>query len=122
MEVMRTFLSAAGRPEEPYIRAARATCEIGWREPGGEEISIEVLSGGEWCLFASALAAAVIIVRDAQERILIVEAGETDNETANALARGIAALESRLTCAVMCLQRAPNSGSAKRAEWKEVAL
>jgi hypothetical protein len=122
MEVMRTFLSAAGRAEEPYIRAARATCEIGWRRSGGEEIPIEVLSGGEWCLFAAALAAAVIIVRDAQERILIVEAGETDDVTANALASGISALEGRLTCAVMCLQRVLVHHGVWRGEWTVVAL
>jgi len=101
---METFLAAAGRPEKPYFRADRKACEIGWSTPDGHDVAIQVLSGGEWCIFAAALTAAVITLREAEVRILLVESGETDSKTLSALLRGIAAVADGIGRALVLTQ------------------
>lgn len=73
---MRRYLKASGRTEEPYLRAARGVCDFGWRRDG-QEIAVEVLSGGETAIFCAALAAAILSLRGPSLRILLVEGAET---------------------------------------------
>ncbi len=75
IERMRTFLRGAGRPEEPYLRAAKGVVDFGWRR-GGAELPVEALSGGETVMFTAALAAAVVSLRGPEVRCLIIEAAE----------------------------------------------
>lgn len=75
-ERMRRYLKTAGRTEEPYLRAARGVCDFGWRRDG-QEIAVEVLSGGETAIFCAALAGAILSLRDPKLRILLVEGAET---------------------------------------------
>lgn len=99
--LMGDMLKAGGRSEKPYIRALKSKCEIGWRTPEGHEIPIQALSGGEWALFASALSAGVIILRGAEIKILIVEAGEADSDTLMAILAGIENVAEKLTAALV---------------------
>ncbi len=99
--LMGDMLKAGGRSEKPYIRALKSKCEIGWRTTEGQEIPIQALSGGEWALFASALSAGVIILRGAEIKILIVEAGEADSDTLYAILRGIENVAENLTAALV---------------------
>jgi S-formylglutathione hydrolase FrmB len=108
---MGTFLGAAGRREQPYFRASKGSCEIGWRRQDGAEIAIAALSGGEWVLFAAALTAAVIILRGAPLRVLLVEAGETDDQILGGLLAGIRAVADQLTCAIVATPRPAPAGS-----------
>lgn len=89
---MRTFLRAAGRMEDPYLRAARGVCEFGWRR-GEYEIAVEALSGGETVLFCAALAAAVIALRGPELKLLLIEAAELGaGETAQSVLKGCEAV------------------------------
>jgi hypothetical protein len=86
---MSEILESGGRKETPFIRAGAGVCNIGWKTLDGREIQIQALSGGEWCLFAGALTLAVILCRESQLKILLVEAGEADQETLGQLLAGI---------------------------------
>ncbi len=108
LERMRTFFTAAGRTERPFLRASKAECAIGW-ERGGKEIQIESMSGGEWALYVAALVAAMLALRAAPVRVLLVEAGELDDANATALLRGIAAVGDDLTYAIVCRPEAPST-------------
>jgi len=83
--LLETMLRAAGRMEVPFFAASRGVCRIGWRTASGKEIPAQSLSGGEWILFAACLTAAVLILRNAPLRILLVEAGEADAPPLQAL-------------------------------------
>lgn len=78
LDPMREFLRAAGRTEDPFCEAAANDFRIGWRTSSGEEVSVKTLCGGEWPVFVSALAAAVHSLSSAPLRIVLTEAGETD--------------------------------------------
>jgi hypothetical protein len=86
---MNRFLSAAGRPEVPFLEAGRGKCEIGWVRPDGKRVTVQTLSGGEYALFCAALVASILAERGGQIRILIVEAAEADNDMLDSLMRGI---------------------------------
>ena len=103
--LLETMLRAAGRTEVPFFSAARGICRIGWRTATGREIPVQSLSGGEWILFAAALTAAVIILRNAPLRFLLVEAGEADAHTLQALLDAIRSVSDRLTCALVLTPR-----------------
>ncbi len=103
--LLETMLRAAGRSEVPFFVASRGTCRIGWRTASGKEIPVQSLSGGEWILFAAALTAAVLVLRHAPLRILIVEAGEADAHTLQALLDAIRSVSDRLTCAMVLTPR-----------------
>ncbi len=72
---MAQFLAAASRTETPYLRASKSATDFGWTRDG-REITIEAMSGGEYTLFASALAAAVISLRGPGVKILMIEENE----------------------------------------------
>lgn len=74
-DLMRRYLRAAGRTEEPYLRSDKGIFDFGWRR-GGLEISVEALSGGETVLFCATLAGAIISLRNPTIRILPLEAAE----------------------------------------------
>lgn len=107
MRVLGEYLKAAGRPERPYIRAGAGACEIGWATKAGAEIPVQALSGGEWCLFAAGLTAAVVLIRPSVVKVLLVEAGETDDATLLQVLSGVATLAGGLTAAVVMTPRAP---------------
>lgn len=118
-ELMKRFLVAAGREEEPFLRASRGATEFGWRLPDGSEITVEALSGGESCLFTTALAAAVIVLREPELRVLLVEAAELGaGETADALLRGCEAVAGDLS--LVCV--ATTAGVEPRPDWNVVNL
>jgi len=72
---MRTFLRAAGRTEDPYIRATKAATDFGWRRDG-RELPVEALSGAESVLFTTALAVAIVALRAPTVRCIILEAAD----------------------------------------------
>jgi hypothetical protein len=108
LDVLTTYLRAAGRSETPYITANRTSCEFGWvrrekREGGAvveHRISIAALSGGEWALYAAGLTAALLILRVAPVRILLIEGAEMDRVTLEQMLKGVAALKDELTACV----------------------
>lgn len=109
MRIMSEFLKASGRKETPYVRASNGNCAIGWRTTDGLEVQIQSLSGGEWVLFAAALAAAVILCRKSALKILLVEAGETDSKTLTQLLEGIQGVNREdLMTAIVMSPRAPS--------------
>ena len=100
-KLMSGFLSAGRWPHAPYIRATQKACEIGWRRPDGTEIPIQAMSGGEWALFAASLSASMISLRKAELRILIVEAGEADQDLLQAILKGIEYMAEALTASLV---------------------
>jgi hypothetical protein len=98
---MNEFMKGAKRKEAPYFRAGKGVCEIGWKREDGTEVEISALSGGEYCLFATALTAAVIIMRGATLRFLLVEAAEADDTTFHQLLGGIETVAHDLSCAIV---------------------
>jgi len=105
LSIMGTSLAAAGRKEAAYFRASKSAVEIGWRHGDGTEVSVASMSGGEYVLFAAALTAATIILRGAPLRVLLVEAGETDDTNLRALLRGIEAVADRLSTVIVSTQQ-----------------
>ncbi|MGH9462040.1 MAG: hypothetical protein ACRD1X_12525, partial [Vicinamibacteria bacterium] len=105
LALMRQVLKAAGRAEDPFFRAGGGSCAIGWRTEDGRDIQVQALSGGEWALFAAALAGAVIAIRQAEVKVLLVEAGETDEETLIQILEGVRAIEQHLTAAIVMSPR-----------------
>ena len=75
LDRMRTFLRAAGRTEEPYIRATKSATDFGWRRAGAE-LPVEALSGAETVLFTTALAVAIVDLRAPTVRCIILEAAD----------------------------------------------
>jgi hypothetical protein len=105
LSIMRQFLEGAGRTEVPYL--------LGWTPSSGpaagEQVPVEGLSGSEFALWASALAAAVIIRRGAPRKFLLVEAAEADATTLTQLMRGIAAVADRLTLSLVATPHSPEA-------------
>lgn len=109
LDRMRVFLRAAGRTEDPYLRASKGATDFGWRRAGAE-LPIEALSGGETVLFSTALAAAIIGLRAPVVRVLLVEAAELGQDApALAILAGVAALGSEIDGAIVatCAPIAP---------------
>lgn len=75
LDRMRTFLKAAGRTEEPYIRATKSATDFGWRRAGAE-LPVEALSGAETVLFTTALAVAIVDLRAPTVRCILLEAAD----------------------------------------------
>jgi hypothetical protein len=98
---MTQLLRAGGRREIPYLVAGGGACRIGWRTPAGKEVGIQTLSGGEWTLFAAALTASMLLLREAPLRLLLVEAGEADATTLRSLLAVLRAAADGLTAAVV---------------------
>jgi hypothetical protein len=98
---MTEFLAAAGRKEIPFVRAALGSCSVGWKREDGREVQAQVLSGGEWCVFAAAITSAVILIRPSDLKILLIEAGEGDGPTLRAIMKGIDGIANGLTAAVV---------------------
>ena len=120
--IMCRVLAGAGRPERPYIRAEKGVCELGWRDTGGNEVAVQALSGAEYVLFSAALAAAVITLRGAAVRVLVVESAEAVDhphgpQSLSELLAGLAAADS-LTCVVLT----PNEPSVPAAGWDVIRL
>lgn len=103
---MTRILRAGGRRETPFMEATGGSCRIGWRTPTGQQVLIQALSGGEWTLFASALAASLVILRGPALRFLLVEAGEADAKTLQSLLAGLRSVGGSLT-SVLVLTHLP---------------
>ena len=117
---MRTFLDAAGlHAAIPYLEAGAGVVSMGWTA-NGRRVPVQTLSGGEWVLFSTALAAAVIALRKPPLRVLLVEAGETDATMLCRLLSGIEAVKEELTAAVVMTQGPIESGGYEAIEhgWK----
>lgn len=95
MKRMLTFLEAAGRKEKPFVKSTG----IGWTDVDGHDVQVQVMSGGEWALFAAALTSTVMLCRNAEVKFLLVEAGETDQTTLQQILAGVAAIADGLTAA-----------------------
>ncbi len=115
-ERVSKFLRAAGRSEVPYLRVQRSVTEFGWRR-GSKEISVAVLSGGEFVLFCAGLAAAIVAMRGPSIRTLLIEAAELGAaDPAQAVLRGCAAVAEDLDVIIV----ATNAGIAAPAEWNVI--
>lgn len=75
VERIAAFLTAAGRPETPFLRAGSGSVDFGWTR-NGAEVTLETLSGGETVLLCAALAGACLSLSDAPLRWLLIEAAE----------------------------------------------
>lgn len=107
-DVMQKFLgTGAGIDHVPYVRADKHKCDVGWREVNGREVAIQAMSGGEWALFAAALTAAVVSLRKAELKFLLIEAGEADYEMLERILCGIEAIRDTITCAIVLFPRLP---------------
>ena len=62
---------------------------------------METLSGGEFSLFTAALVTAMVGLRSAEMRLLLVEAGELDTNNLVGIMDGIQAHTENLTCALV---------------------
>ncbi len=104
-EVMREFLAAAGREETPVIQAGT----LGWRRADDSIVRVGALSGGEFSLFSTALAAALIVAQGADARVLLVEADGCDEQTLPQLLAGTEAIADRLTSVLVTRWSMPKS-------------
>jgi DNA repair exonuclease SbcCD ATPase subunit len=99
--LMNSFLKAAGRVETPYLKASKTDCEIGWKDAEGREVSVNTLSGGQWALFSAALVSSILILRDPPLKVLVVEAGEVDNDSMTGILRGLNSVALKLDCVIV---------------------
>lgn len=130
--ILSTVLAAAGRDEVPYIRAEKGVCELGWRgvvkdaegKQDVREVAIQALSGAEYALYASALSAAVSILRGAPVRLLLVESAEAVDHpqgpaSLSQLLAGLSAVSDWLTATVVL---SPSEPSAPAEGWQVVRM
>lgn len=103
LDPMRTFLRAAGRDEDPFCEATGSDFRIGWRKPDGAEVSVKTLCGGEWPVFVAALSAAMHSHSAAPIKLVLAEAGETDDAHLAQILRGLGACEG--VRAIVAVQR-----------------
>ena len=83
---LKRFLSAAGRPEQPYFSTSRGSASFGWRLEDGTEVDLRAMSSGETVIYRGALAYAILLARAPEIRLLMLEVAEAaDHETAEAL-------------------------------------
>jgi hypothetical protein len=123
LNAMREFMKAAQQNVVPYITASAGVCSIGLRKSDGTEITIQALSGGEWTFFAAALAAAVILTRNSEIKVLLVEAAEADEETLEGILNGIKSIKGNLDAAiVMTAHDSWNEGDACVKDWNIIEL
>lgn len=117
VERMHAFLKAAGRPEVPFLRAAKGKVDFGWRR-GADEIAVEALSGGETVLATTALAGAILALRAPDVRVLLIEAAELGLHHAASLMAGCEALAGEVgsTLVATCLPIEPRDG------WKHIEV
>lgn len=117
VERMHAFLKAAGRPEVPFLRAAKGKVDFGWRR-GADEIAVEALSGGETVLATTALAGAVLALRAPDVRVLLIEAAELGLHHAASLMAGCEALAGEVgtTLVATCLPIEARNG------WKHIEV
>ena len=101
VERMGRFLRAAGRAEEPFVRASKGRLDFGWSRDG-QEIAGEALSGGESVLFGCALAAAILALRGAEVRVLLVEGAEVGIRQSGALLAGLDAVSEDMSNVLLC--------------------
>lgn len=101
---IRGFLDAAGVKAEPYFRASRGVCSIGWIRDG-KEVDVKVLSGGEWALYSAALVTTILHIRAPELPVLLVEAGETDGPRLDGLVAGLTEFRDDLGLALVLTPR-----------------
>jgi hypothetical protein len=100
----RMCLAAFGeRAPAPYVQGG----DLGWRTHDGTPVSVNVLSGSEYAVFLAALAAAILALRGAELRVLIVESSECDMAMLEAMLRGIGAVATDLTHAIVLTHHVP---------------
>lgn len=117
---MAQFLTAASRPETPYLRASKSATDFGWVRDG-REITIEAMSGGEYTMFAAALAAAVISLRAPGVKILMIEENEVGlGEPFQGLLAGCAAISA--AHGIQCIVASNLPHSDVPAGWSVVSL
>lgn len=84
---------------EVYIEIGKTACEIGWLDDARNRVSVEALSGGQFAFFLAALQAAISELRGGALRCIIVEAGECDDATMQAIAAGLQGFEGQVIAA-----------------------
>lgn len=93
LDRIQRFLVAAGLPVEPYLKADKRTVDFGWVRDG-KPVHVSAMGGGDAVLFQTALAAAIIALRKAPVRVVLVEAAEAGRAwLTSALQRGLAAVQ-----------------------------
>lgn len=119
VERMETFFRAAGCDGTPYFHTYTGGVEFGV-DMGGPLVAVSALSGGEWCLFAAALTAAVISIRRPKIGILLVEAGEVDDDNLWRLLEGVRAVADGFSVAIVCTPHLPRE--APVTGWHTITL
>lgn len=114
---IRSFLDQAEIKAEPFFRASRGACEIGWVRDS-KEVDVRALSGGEWILFTAALVTTILEIRKPELSILLVEAGETDNSRLDSL---LMAIEQSKGLDLVLVMTPPRVGDGWD-EWERVLL
>jgi hypothetical protein len=118
-EHMLAFLRAAGRTESPFFHAAAGVCDIGWITPAGDEVLVQVLSGAEWTLYTAALTSAILALRDAPVKVLLVDASRCNDAATIGLLRAIGSVAEGLT---LCLVEHYRLPEAVPEAWQVVTL
>lgn len=122
-ETMDLFLASAGWKERPFFRTGKGVCDLGWTDESGCEVSVEAFSGAEYALYCAALTCGTYAARgpcaEGEVRVLLVEAGEADTPTLEAILRGIrgAARQAELTAAVVCVQTRVDETAPQIEDW-----
>lgn len=93
-----SFLEAAGRPEKSHLEAAKGKCEIGWTNEG-RTVLVESMSGGEWQVFTTAFASAMLALRAPEVPVLLVEMGECDTVSKCRLIDGLVDVQATIIVA-----------------------
>lgn len=100
--LMDQMLAAAGRKEKAIVGSDM----VGWMAPDVDEpavmrqVDVKALSNGQYQYYLALLTAADMILRGAELKPLLVEAGEMDEALLQATCASIRAVEDRIT---MCL-------------------
>jgi hypothetical protein len=97
LEHLNRYLRAAGVTDKgAFIRADKTSCDFGWGS-----VSVAVMSGAEFACFAAGLVSGILSLREADVRVLLLEAAEQRVEWLAATMRGLSAVSEQLDAAVI---------------------
>lgn len=106
--LMREFLMHVDGDLMPFISldnetGKRVVFKMGWKNGAGASINYESMSGGETAIFFVSLAYALTVLADPPLKVLLVEAGEIDDDNLKALMSGLVGVSERIgTSLVAC--------------------
>lgn len=97
------------------------TLELGWQR-GDRKTAYEALSAGEKCIFGAALARALIAIADPPLKVLMLEAGEVDEQAINTLMDAIGGIHGAAEPAMQTIVATWNSRLLLDDGWKAVEM